>query len=174
MRLIGKRSAASALRWVLGAVNVGVLIGILVTTVVAVLLLVSPDARAGFEDGLADSSRPGGIDFVLRPALFLSIAVALGFVWLIINRLRRIFLAVNRGDAFEHANVKRLQMVGIGLIGMELTSTVSNVLAPMIDGSEGAGLSVDFQMWMAILVVFILAEVFRQGAQMRDDAQMTV
>lgn len=34
--------------------------------------------------------------------------------------------------------------------------------------------SVDLGAWLGILIVFMLAEVFRQGAAMRDDQQMTV
>lgn len=156
MRLIGKRSVASVLRWILGVVNVLVVIGIVISIYMAVGFSVSVDADAQL------SWR------AIRGAL------GLAFVWLIVNRLRRIFPAVNQGDAFEHANVKRLQGVGLGLIGLELTSYVGNLGRLITEGGGRVAFGVDGQTWLAILVVFMLAEVFRQGAQMRDDARMTV
>ena len=56
--------------------------------------------------------------------------MACGFTWWIINRLRRILLSVNQGDAFEFANVKRLQGVGLGLIGIQLTALLLALILP--------------------------------------------
>jgi len=173
MRLVGKRSAASGLRWFLGAANVFVTIGLIVVALFAIATLVSPDYWAGFRDGFNQGTDTVKVDIGRRWDTYLALP-ALGFVWLIINRLRAILAAVNLGDAFEYPNVQRLRMVGWGLIGLQITSYVETLGRPFFEGGTRAALSFDGDMWIAILVVFILAEVFRQGAQMRDDAQMTV
>ena len=175
MRLIGKGSAASGLRVFLGIVNIGVVIAMVALIGVIAALVLSPEFAASFGDStdLTVAGRPlePGVD---KTWFFAGAFMALGFVWLILNRLGRIFASVNLGNAFEAANVRRLQTVGIGLIGLELSSYFVAFAAPLLGGGTDAELQVDLKMWLAILVVFILAEVFRQGSQMRDDAAMTV
>lgn len=100
--------------------------------------------------------------------------MACGFTWWIINRLRRILLSVNQGDAFEFANVKRLQGVGLGLIGIQLTALLLVFVAPQSIGQSPSDYDFDLGSWLGILVVFILAEVFRQGSAMRDEQLTTV
>jgi Protein of unknown function (DUF2975) len=173
MRLVGKRSAASGLRWFLGAANVFVTIGLVVVALTALASLVTPDIWGGFRDGFNAGSDRIDVDIGGRWDTYLALPT-LGFVWLIINRLRAILASVNAGDAFEYPNVQRLRMVGWGLIGLQITSYVETIGRPFFEGGTRAALNLDGDMWIAILVVFILAEVFRQGAQMRDDAQMTV
>lgn len=170
MRLVGKRSVASILRWLLGAANVVVTFGIVVMTMWLVLRLIAPDAmvRSGFDEGMEDP----GLDMARMWVTALLIP-RLAFVWLVFNRLRRILASVNAGDAFEATNVGRLQAIGVGLIGWQLANHVEAVARPFVEGRAWEA-HINIDAWLAILVVFILAEVFRQGAQMRDDAQMTV
>lgn len=173
MKLVGKGSAASGLRWFLGAANVFVTIGLVLVAISVVVSLVSPDYWAGFRDGFNAGTDTVTVDIEGRWDTLVALPT-LGFVWLIINRLRAILAAVNVGDAFEYPNVQRLRVVGWGLIGLQLTSYVETVGRPFVEGGARAEFDLNGDMWIAILVVFILAEVFRQGAQMRDDAQMTV
>jgi len=173
MKLIGRRSVASALRWVLGFANIFVAIGVIATGLLLLTTLIVPDFAVGFMNGLAES------DSGLRPLLlneratFLAAFIASLSTWWILNRLRRMFLAVNQGDAFERANVGRLQGIGVGLIGIEISAAVLARFVPrgIIDGLE---YEIDLGAWLSILIVFMLAEVFRQGARMRDEQQMTV
>ena len=174
MRLVGKGSAASALRWVLGFVNVCVVLGIVALAIISIMAWAEPSFVSGLTDGLNGAPATGPDPLTVKRFYYLGGMLSLAFVWLIINRLRRIFLAVNQGDAFEAANVKRLQMVGVGLIGLELASYFTSFAAPLLDGDSAPHLRLDLKMWVAILVVFILAEVFRQGSRMRHEAQMTV
>ena len=81
---------------------------------------------------------------------------------------------MNQGDAFEFANVKRLQAVGFGLLGIQLTSLMLSIVAPQAIGQSASDYDFDLGSWLGILVVFILAEVFRQGAAMRDEQLTTV
>ncbi|MFN3932726.1 MAG: DUF2975 domain-containing protein [Brevundimonas sp.] len=174
MRLIGKRSVASALRWVLGFVNVFITIGVVATALALLGSLVQPEFATGLIDGLADrqedSLRPLAIN---ERITFLAAFVTTCSTWWIINRLRRMFLAVNLGDAFEPANVGRLRGVGLGLIGVQVSALILAVSVPH-DLAGDRDYQLDLGAWLGILIVFLLAEVFRQGAAMRDDQQMTV
>lgn len=52
MKMIGKYSVASALRWLLGFVNVFVMIGAVATILVFLFTLIVPSFGAGLIDGL--------------------------------------------------------------------------------------------------------------------------
>lgn len=174
MKLIGRRSVASVLRWLLGFANVFVTIGVVATALLLLVSLVVPDFAIGFMQGLADVEDADQSLLSLNDrAVYLAAFVAALSTWWILNRLRRMFLAVNQGDAFERANVGRLQGVGCGLIGVEISAAILAFTIP--EGIVGdLDYSIDLGAWLGILIVFMLAEVFRQGAAMRDDAQMTV
>ena len=171
MKLIGRRSVASALRWVLGFVNIFVTVAVVATGVMLLASLIVPDFGAGFIDGLAENEAGWHPLMLNERATFLAGFVAVLSTWWILNRLRRMFLAVNNGDAFERANVGRLQGVGVGLIGVQFSAAILAWTVPegVIDNLD---YQVDLGAWLGILIVFMLAEVFRQGAAMRDDQQM--
>jgi len=173
MKLIGRRSVASVLRWVLGFVNIVVAFAVIATGLMLAASLVMPDFGAGFIDSLADNEAGWRTLMLNERATFLAAFVATLSTWWVLNRLRRMFLAVNQGDAFERANVGRLQGVGLGLIGVQISAFILAWTVPegIIDDLD---YSVDLGAWLGILIVFMLAEVFRQGAAMRDDQQMTV
>jgi len=175
MKLIGKYSAASAVRWVLGFGNVFVMLAALLMGLCLLVSFISPDFAAGFIDGLKDSPKDPTTSLGLPERLTLVGAfLACAFTWWIINRLRRILLAVNLGDAFEFANVKRLQAVGLGLIGIQLTALMLAMVAPNAIGQSVSDYDFSLGSWLGILVVFILAEVFRQGSAMREEQMTTV
>jgi hypothetical protein len=175
MKLIGQRSVASMVRLVLGFVNIFVMIGAVAVGAALVAGFVAPSFGAGLLDGLSGAERDPHADFALAGRLtLLGAFLACGFTWWIINRLRRILLAVNQGDAFEFANVKRLQAVGLGLLGIQLTAILLSIVAPQAIGQSASDYEFDLGSWLGILVVFILAEVFRQGAAMRDEQLATV
>ncbi|QYF87188.1 DUF2975 domain-containing protein [Brevundimonas sp. PAMC22021] len=174
MKLIGKRSVSSVLRWFLGLANVFVALATVIVGLVLVASVVIPDFGAGLIDGLRDEAPSGERPVVFAEHLtLLGGFFACGFTWWIINRLRRVLLSVNRGDAFEHANVNRLRAVGVGLIGIQLTALLLAMVAPGAIGQSVGDYDFSLGSWLGILVVFILAEVFRQGADMRDE-QLTL
>lgn len=183
MKLIGRRSVASLMRWGLGLINVFVMIGIAGCAAALVFTFVDPNFGTGLAEGLQqtptirwDSS--GGVSGRGgRGNLTITLIMALGAMistWWIINRLRRIFLAVNQGDAFEPANVGRLQGVGLGLIGVQFATAILTLRTALPEGVTDRDFDINLGASLGILIVFMLAEVFRQGSAMRDDAQMTV
>mgnify|MGYP001627305066 CR=1 FL=1 len=175
MRLIGKRSAASALRWLLGLLNVFVMLAAIALVGTLIASAIAPEFAAGVIDGMAGRENIPDHSLKLFGALTLVGALlACGFTWWVINRMRRILLSVNQGDAFEPANVGRLQAVGYGLLAIQLTALLLAVVAPQGIGQSPSDYDFSLGSWLGILVVFILAEVFRQGSAMRHEQLTTV
>ena len=170
MRLIGRRSVASIMRWLLGFVNVFVTVGVLFCALGVIVALLNP----GVLDDLADVTLNAGNTGVAHQIAMVAALVAACSTWWVINRLRRIFLAVNQGDAFEPANVIRLRAVGLGLIGIQISGAILAFSLPLSEGVTDRDYELNLSAWLGILIVFMLAEVFRQGSAMRDDQQMTV
>lgn len=171
MQLIGRRSVASVMRWVLGVINAFVAIGVVLTAIAVVASFVSSDFGSGFLDGFTNVD---GSNRALGRVTFIAGFVAAISTWWVINRLRRIFLAVNQGDAFEPDNVHRLRAVALGLIGVQISAAILTFSAPLGQGVTERDFDPNLGSWLGILVVLMLAEVFRQGSAMRDDQQMTV
>jgi hypothetical protein len=174
MQLIGRRSVASVIRWVLGFLNVFVAIGVVLTAIGVTATFVSSDFASGFMDGFNNVDDPNRALGVSERVTFIAGFVASISTWWVINRLRRIFKAVNLGDAFEPANVHRLRGVGVGLIGVQVSAAILSFSVPLGQGMTERDFDPNLGSWLGILVVFMLAEVFRQGSAMRDDQQMTV
>lgn len=99
-----------------------------------------------------------------------------GFV-LILRSLRRIFRTLTMGDPFHPANVRRLRQIGLILAvvtgGVWLAQgMVAARLAPGVMDPQGLGelLTPVF----SVLIVFVLAEVFREGARLRRESELTI
>ncbi len=92
-------------------------------------------------------------------------------VILITGRLRSIFSALTAGDPFHPDNVRRLRVIGLILGALELgryaMAAVSALAIPGLVAFNGLSLTP----WFAVLVVFVLAEVFREGARLRREAE---
>ena len=107
-------------------------------------------------------------------ALILPVMVA---AHLIFKRLLAMLDTTIAGDPFTLANGSRLQQIGWALLVIQLCdlafgAAVTRIEAVMGDSSSGWAPSVTG--WLAVLLVFVLARIFEQGARMRDDLALTV
>jgi hypothetical protein len=94
---------------------------------------------------------------------------------IIVNRLRKVFEALIQGDPFRVQNVGRLRVIGLGLIALEGLGFLVHMVTAMVMTSHGPDtIYLNVTTWFAILVVFVLAEVFREGARLRDEAGLTI
>ncbi len=99
-----------------------------------------------------------------------------GFL-LILRSLRQIFRTLIQGDPFQPENVRRLRQIGLILAvvtgGVWLVQgLVASRLAPGVMDRQGLGelLTPIF----AVLVVLVLSEVFREGARLRRESELTI
>src|SRR5687767_9764025 len=95
----------------------------------------------------------------------------------VLTRLLAIVETVRAGDPFVAANGERLQTIAWVLLALQLFSLVIGAVAKSISTPAhpvnlDAGFSVNG--WLAVLLTFLLARVFAEGARMRDDLEGTV
>lgn len=121
------------------------------------------------------------------PLLPIVAVIVLGFVvvallFVFFGKLRRIIGTVGEGDPFVPENADRLSamawiMLGVHLLGIAI-AVVGVSVAEWADKIEGthfsAGFSFDASSILLIIILFILARVFRHGAAMREDLEGTV
>ena len=98
---------------------------------------------------------------------------------IIVGHLRRIFQTLIGGDPFHPDNARRLRIIGIALAALEVWRYVANGLIHMVARGHvparlmGGG-GVNLTAWFAVLAVVVLAEVFREGARLRGEAELTI
>jgi len=95
----------------------------------------------------------------------------------VLKRLLAIVETVRGGDPFVAANADRLQAIAWVLLALQVLSVVIGAIAKTVSTPAhpvhlNAGFSVNG--WLAVLLTFLLARVFAQGALMREDLEGTV
>lgn len=108
-------------------------------------------------------------------AVFGLVGVPLNYV--VLKRLLAIVETVRAGDPFVAANAYRLQAIAWVLLALNLLSIVigaiaENVSTPAHPLHIDAGFSING--WLVVLLTFVLARVFTQGALMREHVEVTV
>lgn len=102
-------------------------------------------------------------------------AYFVGFVF-ILHRVRRIFRTLAARDPFRPENTRHLRQIAwaLGVVtGVQFASrAVGAMLAPGV--IEPQGVTDLMTPVFSLLVIFVLAEVFREGARLRRDAELTI
>jgi hypothetical protein len=177
MRALGPGSVSSVLKVILDVFHFVLWIAIagVSIAIVGVLLL-------SFEPAwLARLINVGTLDIAgpwLGPtaaALLLAGDLYLGGAIVVVGRLRRIFLTLIAGDPFDPNNVRRLRVIGAALAVLELERYAVAAFAKiMFHGRAHISGGVNLTTWFAVLVIVVLAEVFREGARLRGEAELTI
>lgn len=138
-------------------------------------LLVSFDPRIIPPDILQHIQFEGHESFASGTLMITAGEIEVVLVMVIVQRLRKIFGAMTAGDPFHPENVRRLRVVGLFLALLEL-SRYGFGAVHQFALHEAWPESDDFNLtaWFAVLVVFVLAEVFREGARLRREAALTI
>ena len=103
--------------------------------------------------------------------------VSIPLNYVVLRRLLAIVNTVRAGDPFVAANASRLQAIAWTLLALQLLSIVIGTIAKSISSRAhpvdiDAGFSING--WLAVLLTFLLARVFAEGARMREDLEGTV
>jgi len=103
--------------------------------------------------------------------------VAIPLHYVVLKRLLAIVETVGAGDPFVAANAIRLQAIAWALLALQLLSLVIGAIARAVSTLAHplhlhAGFSISG--WLAVLLTFLLARVFAEGARMREDLEGTV
>jgi len=95
----------------------------------------------------------------------------------VLKRLLAIVETVRGGDPFVAANASRLQAIAWALLALQIISLVIGAIAKTVSTPAhplhiNAGFSING--WLAVLLTFLLARIFAEGALMREDLEGTV
>jgi hypothetical protein len=95
----------------------------------------------------------------------------------VLRRLLAFIETVRNGNPFVAANAERLQAIAWVLLALQLLSMfiggIGNAIStPAFPVHLNAGFSTSG--WLAVLLTFVLARIFAEGAQMREDIDGTV
>ena len=129
------------------------------------------------------SGNPDAVFPVFTAVGVMAIGLAIvAAMFVFFGRLRRIIDTVGDGDPFDPANADRLSLMGWLMLGVQLLflpATALGVhLAQYADELENAHVTIDGGLDLSgillVVILFILARVFRHGAAMRADLEGTV
>lgn len=154
----------------------------------AVIALTLPLALifgADFASGFADGS---GLPMDRAPmlpiaGLLLSVLAMVIALFFFFGRLRAVIDTVGEGDPFVPANADRLNLMAWLLLAAQVIAwpavTFALIVAEWANELDNVNLTLeadglDLTGALMVLVLFILARVFRQGAAMREDLEGTV
>ena len=102
---------------------------------------------------------------------------AVPVVHFVLTRLLAIVETVGVGNPFVVANAARLRTIAWAMLALELLHfAVGIVAATVLSAGVQLDISWGFSLtrWLAVLMLFVLARVFEQGARMREDLEGTV
>jgi hypothetical protein len=152
------------LNWLLGAA-------------IVVLLLIMPHEQwimAVFK--IAPSPDAARLIMGLRAIAMIGL-VTIPINYLILKRLLAMVGTVRAGDPFVAANAQRLQTIAWALVALQLLGLVVSVIVRIVSTpAHPVDIDSSFSVngWLAVLLTFVLARVFAEGAVMREDLEGTV
>ncbi len=118
---------------------------------------------------------------VVVPALVIGAIVIMGGL-IIVGRLRRLFHNFTSGEPFRRENATHLRVIWITMLVVEVARYVLlgaiAALFAAVDLPDGAkadfSFNIDISTWMSIAILIVLAEVFREGARMKEEQELTI
>ena len=157
--------ALIVLNWAYGAVVLAILVGMVAAGQWTLMAL-----------GIPAAAQSQALIMGMRAIAALGLlAVPLNLA--VLRRLLAMVETVRAGDAFVAANADRLQVIAWCLLGQQLLSVAIGLIAKFVSTPAhplhlDAGFSPSG--WLAVILTFVLARVFAEGARMRDDLEGTV
>ncbi len=150
---------------------------VLFTLLLAALLLASehfyPAITQAFEVQGQQAVEAVWTWLVSACALVVPMAVC---IHLIFTRLIALLRDAAEGRAFSETNAKRLTTVGWALLVVNILDLIFGQISIWASEASGEYFGWTFSLtgWFAVLLLFLLARVFREGAAMREDLEGTV
>ncbi len=96
---------------------------------------------------------------------------------IVLTRLLSIVETVRHGDPFITQNAKRLQTIAWAVVALEMLHLAVGIIAAVVS-TPSAPLDINWSFsltrWIAVLLLFVLARVFEQGARMREELAGTI
>lgn len=118
---------------------------------------------------------------IVAPALIAG-AVAIGGSLVIVWRLRQLFANITTGEPFNRDNANHLRVIGFTMMVMELARYViaGAVILWLINFGQPTtrtlkvDVDINWMTWGAIAILIVFAEVFREGARLKEEQELTI
>jgi len=127
--------------------------------------------------GVGSVAEHEGIVAGMRAIMLIGI-VGFPIAGVVLSQLLRIVESVSVRAPFTNENASRLRTMAWALLGLQLLNVCVVAIASAISTTEVplriTGNSFDVSGWLAILLLFVLAQVFLEGTRMREDLEGTV
>jgi hypothetical protein len=170
-------SSSAALPMAYVALRILVVLNWVMGALILILLVAMPNREwimSAFD--LAPSPDTDRLVLGLRVTAALGVAVVL-LNYGVLKRLIAMVETVRAGDPFVAANAVRLNAIAWALAALQLLSIVIGAIGKAVSTPAhpvdlDAGFSING--WLAVFLTFLLARVFAEGANMRDDLEGTV
>jgi len=159
----------------------GLVIGGVAIAIAAPLMLIfEEEVTIQFAEKVGEVSGATFIGITL--ALMLVAFAIIGAAFVFFGKLRAIISSVAEGDPFAPENAERINLMAWLLLGIQIlfipAMGMGLVFAKWADSVENADITIDagldLEGILMVIVLFILARVFKHGAAMRADLEGTV
>lgn len=194
MRALGKGSIASLVRVGLMIAWAALWVGAAAWVLMAGAYALHLGGLLPFNDlfGAGSEIRLGaGEGWLVLPAgaptwpLFVSVLLVTGVVvgggFIIVWRLRRLFDNFTSGASFAKENATHLRVIWMTMLGVEIARYLLLVVITILlaafyrdIGHTRVQLDIDLSTWASILILIVLAEVFREGARLKEEQELTI
>ena len=170
---------ASALAWSRPLIRILIVLNLVYALGVMVMFLASlvPGTILWRALGmLFPAEHRSSIVFGLRAIMIVGV-VAAGVVDRVLRQMLAIVDTVRAGDPFTPSNAQRLEAIAWWvLVGEGLRLLIGAIALATTSGMPDLDLDLKFSVapWLAVLLLFVLARVFAEGARMRGDLEGTV
>ncbi|MEL6861770.1 MAG: DUF2975 domain-containing protein [Pseudomonadota bacterium] len=122
-------------------------------------------------------ARADGVPAGRIVAALVGLAVFAPGIAYICAQLRKILSTLADGDPFVPENAPRLTQIAVAIGLIELIRMASVlILAATVDLGDGyvANININLAVWGAVIVLLILAQVFKEGTRLREEEKMTI
>jgi hypothetical protein len=173
-----QRPETGALRATRAVLRVLTVLNLGLGALIGVMLLASLLAESWVMTALGVRPGEGRAALVLGMRLMAVLGIAaVPLAHVVLTRLRDIVETVRQGDAFIAGNAARLRTIAWAVLGLEVLHLGVGAVATAAS-SPAQGLDIGWELsptrWVAVLLLFVLAQVFEEGARMREDLEGTV
>lgn len=148
-------------------------LNLLMGALILALLIASLISEAWVMKALGAGQGNSTLFLGMRLIMVIGLA-AVPVVHFVLTRLLTIVETVSVGNPFVLANAARLQGIAWAILGLELMHFAVGIVATSVStAAVPLNISWGFSLtrWLAVLLLFVLARVFEQGARMREDLE---
>lgn len=193
MKALGKGSIASGVKVALDIGRVvlwvcAIVLGMLALAYLAMLALsaaglLDPAVLADIEGNIRFGDEDvGGFGWPAVIPAFAAGGLLIGGALVIVGRLRKLFEGFSSGEPFRKEYAGHLRVIWITMLVIELARFALLALMGVLIATLGGGedreatfrIEIDISTWLSIFVLIVLAEVFREGARLREEQELTI